>query len=412
MRVLPALGGVVRIPRFEREVVAEGLTDGYWIEALDLDGSGRPGLLTSGLAEGVVRWYENPGAQRSAWKPHTIAELSQPVAFAAADLTGTGSLDLVVCHDYGESMYAHKPDDGTISWLRNPGDPRDSGPWERRRVGGLVSAHRLRVGHFTRADRLQLLALPVVGGAGGRAGLAQPARVTVFDVPEDPLSAADWQVSAVDDASFTVLHDYTVQGTDAAGRQQLAVASAEGLSDYAWDDARGTWSARRFGLGEQGQREATGFGGSSSVALGTSHGSRFAAAVEPFHGNTVAVYTRTAGADTWRRTVLDVYGDPNEAGEGPGHHVVAADFDGDGDDEFLVALRGPDPWQGVYYYKAVDAAAGLWVKQLVSEDSAARIAVADFNGDGRPDFATIGYYTPGYFLAKDPVVAVFHNLGS
>jgi hypothetical protein len=110
--------------------------------------------------------------------------------------------------------------------------------------------------------------------------------------------------------------------------------------------------------------------------------------------------------------VLDVYGDPNEAGEGPGHHVVAADFDGDGDDEFLVALRGPDPWQGVYYYKAVDAAAGLWVKQRVSEDSAARIAVADFNGDGRPDFATIGYYTPGYFLAKDPVVAVFHNLGS
>lgn len=63
--------------------------------------------------------------------------------------------------------------------------------------------------------------------------------------------------------------------------------------------------------------------------------------MEPFHGNTVAVYTEEPGesiADVvWKRTVLDVYGDPNDVGEGPEHHVVAADFDGDGDDEFLVA---------------------------------------------------------------------------
>ncbi|MCF6469299.1 VCBS repeat-containing protein [Nonomuraea sp. MG754425] len=396
---------MVRVPTFDREVVADGLTDGYWIQAVDLDGSGRPGLLTSGLAEGVVRWYANPG-----WQEHVITRLRQPVAFDAADLTGDGRLDLVVCHDYGESMYAHKPDDGTISWLRNPGGRLDR-PWESRRIGTLVSAHRLRVGRFT-ADRPQLLALPVVGDAGGREGLDQPARVTVFDVPDDVLAAGGWDVAAVDAGSFTVLHDYTPLGADPTGTERLVVASREGLSEYGWDAGRHEWRTRRIGAGEHAQRPATGFAGSSSVALGTlNDGTRYAATLEPFHGNTVSVYTDHGGAGLWRRAVLDVFGDPNEAGEGPGHHVVAADFDGDGEDEFLVALRGPMPWQGVFYYKAVDAAEGLWTRERVSEDSAARIAVADFGGDGRLGFATIGYYTPGYFLADDPVVVVHRNRG-
>src|SRR5690606_12605343 len=117
----------------------------------------------------------------------------------------------------------------------------------------------------------------------------------------------------------------------------------------------GAWKRDMFGSGELTQVDQTHFKGSGNVAVGKLGDDAYAyiATVEPFHGNTVAVYTKQSDGllteATWKRTVLDVFADPNEAGEGPGHHVVCADFDNDGEDEFLVALRGPMPWQGVFY---------------------------------------------------------------
>ena len=115
----------------------------------------------------------------------------------------------------------------------------------------------------------------------------------------------------------------------------LLIASREGISWLYFDPTKNQWIIEHIGAGESQKA----FSGSGSVDVGTIEHDTFAyiATAEPFHGNTVAVYTKSMNT-TWKRYVLDVYGQPNEQGEGPIHHIVCADLDNDGDDEFLVAL--------------------------------------------------------------------------
>jgi hypothetical protein len=61
------------------------------------------------------------------------------------------------------------------------------------------------------------------------------------------------------------------------------------------------------------------------------------------------------------------------------------------------------------YYKAIDPVAGVFAKWRVADESVARIAVADFNGDGRLDFATIAYSVQHYYVAKDAKIVLHHN---
>jgi hypothetical protein len=46
----------MRAPAFKKVVVEDNLEDGYWIQAVDIDGDGRPDLVTSGLAQGNISW--------------------------------------------------------------------------------------------------------------------------------------------------------------------------------------------------------------------------------------------------------------------------------------------------------------------------------------------------------------------
>jgi len=395
-------------PNFEQSLVEGGLVDGYWLDAVDINGDGKLDLVASGLAVGEVVWYENPG-----WQKHVIGKLSKPVAMDHQDIDGDGRPDLVICHDYGECMYHCQPEDGKISWLRNPGNGADA-PWEQRLIAELMATHRLRFGYFTQREQPELLGLPVVGPEGGMKGVHQPVRVMLYHRPDDPAKAESWQGELADGESFRIIHDVVVGkwgGPDAL--DSVMLATEEGVCWFRYEN--GAWKASVLGTGEVTEYTDTHFKGTGNLAFGKVEDDPHAyiATIEPFHGNVVAVYTKEGGGHLdqakWRRTVLDIYGDPNEAGEGPGHHVVTADFDGDGDDEFLVALRGPWPWQGVFYYKCIDVENAVFTKTRVSSASAARIALGDFDGDGRIDFATTGYYTPGYFLCDDPRVLVFYN---
>ncbi len=67
--------GSTPLPFFEKMTLADQQPDGYWIQAVDINGDGKLDLVTSGLAVGEVVWYENP-----TWKKRLIANFPLPVA--------------------------------------------------------------------------------------------------------------------------------------------------------------------------------------------------------------------------------------------------------------------------------------------------------------------------------------------
>jgi hypothetical protein len=406
----------LRVPKFDKEVVADHLDEAYWVDAVDFDNDGKPDLLGYGIGYGEVYWYHNPD-----WTRRLVNDkFHMPVGADHADISGNGYQDIAVCYQLylaGGRIDDPDPEGGKIDWLENPGDAaRTDARWRRHYVGKAPCMHRLRIGHFTRTDRLEILGLPVVGVKNVHSLVP----VVLFSRPDNVQEAEAWPRTVVDDTHFRVIHEAERKPNLIPGSHldSVVLASEEGVTWLYYDEQQRQWQRILIGRGEQTQFDQTGFKGSGNASVGRVGDDPFAyvASVEPFHGNTVAVYVKDPGGcahpaqATWRRVVLDVYGDPNDKGEGPGHHVVCADFDGDGDDEFLVALRGPWPWQGVMYYKAIDLANGVFAKWRVSTESAARIALGHFDGgDGPPDFATIAYKVDKYHVAKDAKLMVYRN---
>ena len=68
-----------------------------------------------------------------------------------------------------------------------------------------------------------------------------------------------------------------------------------------------------------------------------------------------------------------------------GHTIATADLNGDGLDEVIAGFRGGDRSVYIYY-----SAGGKWTREILDKGmGAAACAVADLDGDGRPDIACI-----------------------
>jgi hypothetical protein len=355
-----------KIPFFEKVLVEEKRQDGYWIEAMGINDPKRPDLVGYGLGLGEVSWYRN-----DSWEKQLIKKLPAPVGMHFADINQDGLTDIVICYQYGKTMEDCDPKGGKVIWLENPGKPRAD--WKEHYIGRTTAMHRLKVGHFTQDQKPEVLGLPIVGKPRD---IHSTTPVVLFTAPEDLRNVPQWQVSVIEDQYYHVIHGVTVKkflAKEGITLDSVLLATEEGISWLYYSPAGQRWHHQLIGIGEQNQVSVTGFKGSGDVDAGRIGTDSFAyiATIEPFHGNTVAVYCKDANNTidriSWRRYVLDVYGDPNAKGEGPGHFVICRDFDGDGDEEFIVAMRGPLPWQGVFYYKAIDVKNGIFTGQSDQE---------------------------------------------
>lgn len=347
--------------RFGEHTVATGLNGGYQVVAADVNHDGKPDLiaLASGMTELV--WFENPG-----WQRHVIAShLSGMINLAAWDLDGDGIPEIVLAS--GFSMDAKKSA-GIISVLRHNGDPRQ--PWNLREIDRLPASHRLRW-----AD---------IDGSGRKVVISQPLTSAEAVHPQDrkhtPLvlyRPGDWKRQVISEQDEGVVHGIYIADWDGDGHDEILTASFMGIHLYKLGQD-GRWSRTEITKGDPAPWPKC---GSSDVAVGQVGQRRFLAAIEPWHGDQVAIYRESAGQ--WRRHVID-------DSIADGHTILAADLNGDGSDEVIAGYRG----KGVNIYSTSDAGGVQWTKSVLdSTIAAAACAVTDLNGDTRPDIACIGSAT-------------------
>lgn len=345
--------------KFRPQEIGTGLSVVYALTTADVNGDRKPDIVA--ITSTQLIWFENPS-----WTKHVVAEkitARDNVALAPFDIDSDGKLDFALGADW---QATNTTGGGSLHWVSSSGQVHN--------IATEPTIHRIRWGDVDGDGRPELIVAPLHGrgtkapdwtnGAG--------ARILVFKIPGDP-AKDKWPVEVADD-SLHIVHNFTVVGGE------IWVASAEGVSvlSRAKD---GKWSKRLIGEGKPGE-----------IKVGRANGKRQIAAVEPWHGQSVVIYEERN--PLWNRAVV-------ETGLAEAHALGWGDFDGDKSDELVVGWRGK-PW-GLALYRFAN---GTWSKTPIDDGVAVEdLAVADLDGDGRPEIIAGGRATQNiriYWLANRP----------
>ncbi|MEI9977300.1 MAG: VCBS repeat-containing protein [Ignavibacteriota bacterium] len=350
--------------QFSEHTVGTGLRGGYQVVIADLNHDGKPDLiaLASGMPDLV--WYENPG-----WQRHTIASGFTQMINVAAVPSGLadGIPDLVLASGFANVASRSV---GLLNLLRHSGDPRE--PWNVTEIDRLTTSHRLRTADIDGSGRRVVIDAALTGAKAEPPDYRDTTPL-VFYRP------GEWKRQDIAPHNSGLVHGIYVIDWDGDGRDEILTAGFEGIYLFKLG-ADGAWARQQIATGSA---EPWPKSGSSDIAVGRLAKERFLAAIEPWHGNQVAVYLHNGAA--WKRAVIDdTLAD--------GHTILTADFDGSGRDTVVAGCRGGP--RSVFLYTADDPAGRKWTRQtLDGEMPAAACAAGDLNGDGRIDIACIGSAT-------------------
>ena len=350
--------------RFAEHTIGADLRGGYQVVATDINHDGKPDLiaLASGMNELV--WFENPGWQRRV----LVGNISRAINCAAWDIDGDGIPEIALAHEFANDPARSS---GVVSLLRHKGDPAQ--PWEMTEIDRLSTSHRLRWMDIDGNGKKVLLNAPLAG-ATVKPPDYKGAVPLVFYRP------GSWKREVISEELEGVLHGVFITDWEKDGREEILAASFLGIDLFSFGKNRG-WRRTRLA---NGNPEPWPKSGSSEIAVGSLGKDRFLCAIEPWHGNQVVVYHLEKNA--WRRQVID-------ATLNDGHTLLTADLNLDGRDEIIAGYRGQG--RSVYIYSTEDSTGSRWSRQILDDGgiAAAGCAVADLNGDGRPDVACIGAST-------------------
>jgi hypothetical protein len=336
---------------------------GYQLVVADLTADGKKDLVALDERSTELAWFENPG-----WERRILADnVPRPINAAAWDIEGDGAPEVVLAHGFETNPERSQ---GVVLLLKSGADVRQ--PWTRLEIDRVPTAHRVRWIDTAPAGRRGLLVAPLVGAR------ARPPDYS-DSVPVYLYLPGDWKRTLLTDEPWGVLHSI-VPVVFEGQNEQLLAASFSGIQLFSPAE-EGKWKGELIAKGDPRPCPEC---GASEIKTGRLAGTRFIAAIEPWHGNQVVVY-REHGED-WERTVV-------EEGMVNGHALAVGDLNGDGRDEIVAGFRGKG-FQ-LYVFIAEDASGSSWRRVVLDAGgiAAADCKIEDLNSDGRPDIVCIGAST-------------------
>lgn len=346
--------------RWEAHPVANDLKGGYQVVPADINGDGKIDLIALASGQTDLVWFENPQ-----WTRHVLATgLRNLINAAAEDLDGDGIPEIAVAYEF--SMQAKKSR-GVVAVLRHGSDVMK--PWTAEQIDELPTSHRLRwASPF--GDGKKVLINAALTSAEVNAPEDHAFAPLVFYRPEI------WKRELVGRENEGVQHGVFVLNWSEPGKDDLLTASFSGIDLY---EAQKNGGWRRTEI-NKGSTAAWPKCGTSDVTVGHLGKRRYIAAIEPWHGNEVAVYFENK--DKWVRSVID-------EGLKDGHTILTADLDGDGRDAIIAGFRGNGG--GVFAYRAEDSLGTKWRKSVIETGApAASCAMAKLRDTGGDDLVCIG----------------------
>jgi hypothetical protein len=350
---------------FAEHVLASDLRSGYHVAVADLNHDGKPDIIALAQGGPDLVWYENPKSSGEPWQRHVLVSgLPHMINCAPGDPGPDGIPDIVVAWEFANDASKSV---GKVGVLRHDGDPRQ--PWKLQQIDEIPTSHRIRWADVDGSGRKVALNAVLTGPH------AAPPAYGGDHAPLVLYRPGEWKRETVDDRNEGVQHGILVTRWNRGDRRDsILTASFSGIHLYQFGAAG--WTRTEIAKGDRSPCPKC---GSSDVALGYLGQTKFLAAIEPWHGNQVAIYTAKGAG--WERSVID-------DSLVDGHTIIAADFDGDGHDEVLVGFR--QGAKSVYLYRADDS--GHWIKQVLDNGGmpGAACVAADLNGDGAADVVCIG----------------------
>ena len=356
-------------PVFEEQTLDDNVSIGYGLAIGDVDGDERPDILLADKKQFV--WYRNPDWQRFVMVENLTEH--DNVCLAARDVNEDGIVEVAVGAQWNPGETSNAEQSGSVHYLIRPDDPTER--WEPVPLPHEPTIHRMQWIEAP-GDTYQLVVLPL-HGRGNKDGQGAGVKVIAYHFSDSPLDPWD---TATLDQNLHMTHNFAVEEGD--GQTKLYIGGKEGVKVI--EHNNGQWLTEEAELlAGVGAQEGVG-----EVQLGhLGEDLPFITAIEPMHGNTLAVYYPGTNRD---RQVL--YSDFNQ-----GHALATADLLGLEMDQIVAGWRNPNSEGkvGVALFIPADQEGSAWEKFVIDDNTMAceDLKVADLDADGKPDIIAAGRAT-------------------